>query len=374
MFKQKFKNLPLGMTGLALGVTGIANAWSTQSTSNDTIDLFGLNQSRLLTPISNTAFTFQIIMGILAFVFVTLLLLRWVLHPATFKEEIKDPLSSSYMPTFLMAISSFAYVIGLISIYNQPFIGTYQKPYLNAGTIIASTLIIIATLLHLAFLIYFYLKIIAKHNFYNDAIYVSWLVPTCGIAVAGGFENGLGHIIPNEFFQVFWYIAFVNLIIFYLYMVYKHFFFKQLASTQVQSMGIFFAAPFLVLNGFLTIFWNTNFYNDTFRFTMILIILIFACFGTITYYPLVVKSFINKFNPGFAALSFPAAISALAMVKLANLFYNIMINTNGISQPIVTALFWVSYIISWWFLISGSLIISYILFEYFILIYAKLFK
>lgn len=369
---RKIRRMPLGMTGVALGITGIANAWTTFFDSELTHNIISLKKgSNSLNILSNIGFSFQVITAIIALFFIVLLSVRWIMNRKTFINEAKDPLASSYMPTILMASTGVAFVIGLITqkiTGSGP--GSHEHPIVNVGTIIASIITLIAVLLHLAFLIFFYIKIIGRHNFKNDAIYVSWLVPTCGISVACGFEPGLGFLLPSWFFQFFWWLSFTNLIVFYLYMVYKHFFFHRLKAVQLQSMGIFFAAPFLALNGFITMTGTISYYPEEFKFIIIFIILVFCMFGTLAYYPIVVRSFINRFNPGFAALTFPAAISALATVKLTNLFYEY--GLTSLNSTLLTSLYSFFGVLAVWFLITGTLIITYVLIKYFILMAKEL--
>lgn len=355
-----FSKFPAGLSGLGLGVGGLGNAFSAQLNSKYMAELLNLNEQQI-NNLSIAAYSIQGVLIFITLICFCLIALKMIWHFNVFKKEMTDPLISSYLPTEAMCLASIAYFIGVMSVMNYPEQLATQSMILNAGTIIANILIVISIAGHLALLIAFSLKILINHSFKNDVIYSSWLVPTCGIALSCGFEPKLGFLIPNEFFQVTWYFGFLNLLILLPYMIYKHIFFKPLDEDKLPSIAIFFAAPNLLLNGMLSIFVESDYYPPLYIAILAIILMVASFFGMFFYYSTFIKCTKVKFNAGYAAFTFPAAISALATIKMGGFIFNYSVSDNS---PIVQAMQILVSLIGFWFLISATIIIAYILVRY----------
>ena len=184
------------------------------------------------------------------------------------------------------------------------------------------------------------------------------MIPFCGIGLSCGFEPKLGFIIPNEFFQFFWYFAFISLVLLVPYILYKNLHTK-VNQDKVPSMAISFAAPYLVLNGWLSLSTETHYYSHDSILIISLVILLFGILGFFIYYCSFVKTLKIKFDGGFAAYTFPTSISSLATIKFSDFIFN---NYYNLSMHLFFS------ITGFIFLIFSTLIIFYIVIRYYFLI------
>lgn len=353
-----FSKMPAGLSGLGLGVGGLGNAWAAQLNCKFIKNEFHLTDIQS-DQLKIAAISIQSILIFITIVCFVMILIKMIWHFNVFKKELTDPLISSYLPTEMMCLASIGYFIGIASTYNND-VHTYV---LNAGTVIGNIIVVTAIIGHISLLSAFVIQVLMKHSVKEHVAYSSWLVPTCGLALSCGFTNELGNLIPSEFFQVTWYFGLVSLLVLLPYLTYKHLFFKALDHDKTPSIAIFFAAPNLLLNGLLTTFNapNASYYPPTFIYVMGFILLSFSAFGMMIYYSTLYKASRIKFNAGFAALTFPAAISALATVKFGEYIYN---QNVGAPSDLSNALHGIIGIFGFWFLVSATLIIFYVLVKY----------
>ena len=363
---EYFSKMPAGISGLGLGIAGLGIAISTELNSSYNKYIFNTNQTQAH-DLEIAGYVVQGIMAFLATICFVLILLKIIFSFKTLMKELKDPLISSFLPTESMCLASIAYFIGVMSIYGH----SPSEKVVNAGTVIANILMLLSIFTHFAFLTGFFIHVIMKHSIKNDVIYSSWLVPLCGIWLSCAFEPKLGHLVPNEFYQFIWYFAFFNLVLFIPYMIFKHLFFPTLDSDKLPSMAIFFAAPNLVLNGMLSLFPEVDYYSPMFIAIVAVIILIFALFGVFIYYITLIRCSKVKFNPSFAAFTFPIAVSSIATIKLTDYIY--LTNTNyknnfspvlTTDTPFVEALQIVVGVVGFIYLITAIFVISYVALRY----------
>lgn len=328
--KQSIEKMPIGFSGLGLGVAGLGNAWSDLLNNPSTLKLNQIdpdywnvtkNNDLAISAIAIQAITISITL----FCFI-LILIRIIWHHTVFWKEIKDPLISSFLPTEAMCLSSIANFIGVASTF-----GHSRTDYvLNAGTIISCILMLISIIFHLFLFFCFLWFVIKNHNLKEDLAYASWFVPTSGLCLSCSFYPNMGNLIPNEFFQALWYLATASFLALFPLILYKHmFFWKKIDSNHLATAAIFLASPNLLLNGMSNLF--TNYSNISYYppyylssngqpyyvFIIGLIVLCFCIFGTIIFYVLLLKIIKIKFNSSFASLTFPASISALATLKFS---------------------------------------------------------
>lgn len=87
-FKEIFKALPVALTGLALGISGISGA---------------------LSAIFNPAFLY--IGNFISLMLLLPIIIKNFLHFDVFKEELKHPTIGSFIPTLDMALMNFSVVL-----------------------------------------------------------------------------------------------------------------------------------------------------------------------------------------------------------------------------------------------------------------------
>lgn len=328
--KQGIEKMPIGFSGLGLGVAGLGNAWSALLNNPSTLKLNQIDPDYWNITKNNdlaiSAITIQAITVFITLLCFILILVRMIWHHALFWKEVKDPLISSFLPTEAMCLSSIANFIGIASTF-----GLSRTDYvLNAGTIIACILMLASIAFHLFLFFCFLWFVIKNHNFKEDLAYASWFVPTSGLCLSCSFYPDMGNLIPNEFFQALWYLALASFFALFPLILYKHmFFWKKIDSNHLATAAVFLASPNLLLNGMDNLFTNyssKSYYppyylsfngQPYYLFVIGLIVMCFCIFGTIIFYVLLFKIIKVKFSPTFASLTFPASISALATLKFS---------------------------------------------------------
>ncbi len=103
--------------------------------------------------------------GIIAFLALVLLVLKWALYPAMVKEDLKNPIMLSVAATFPMGLM-------LLSVYAKPFLGS-----------VSLFIWLAAILLHAALIVVFTMRFIVKLDI--KKVFASYFIVYVGIAVAG---------------------------------------------------------------------------------------------------------------------------------------------------------------------------------------------
>lgn len=317
-FRQKMLDVPLALSGLGLGVAGLGNAWSGQLQTPQYYHNTNYNFA-ILDGFSIGIQTFSIFITLICFV---IILIRCLMHFEVFKQEIKEPMLNSFFPTLWMSLASIANYIGFVSTLGMD----RSQTILNAGTIIANIIMLIAILLQTLFLLLFFSFVIKKHDVKNHVAYASWFVPTVGIAISSLFVNDLGHLIPVEFFQIFWYIGFILYILFFPLITYKIIFFNHPSTERIPSLAIYLSAPNLLLVGATGMFTTklTPYYPMQFVYVMELFLFFFSIFSILFFAITLFKILNIKFIPIFASLTFPTAVAASSNIKFAQVIDSAM--------------------------------------------------
>lgn len=368
--KPDFSKVPVGVSGLGLGVGGLGNSTSAFLNSNFVEQYWNISKSGVET-LETIAYIIQGILIFITLICFVLILMKYIFNFDLIKKELSDPLASSYLPTQAMCLASLAYFVGTISIIGKIDPNNPYKMILNAGTVIATSLDFVAICFHLVLLIGFFLNVIKKHSIKNDAAYSSWFVPTCGIALSCGFEPKLGYLIPNEFYQATWYFGFASLILFLPYMAYKHFFFNLVSDDKLPSMAIYLAAPNLLLNGMLSIFPEKAYYSNFYISFLAIILFGFSFMGILFYGITFYRCSKLNFNPGYAAFTFPMAISSLATIKFSEYIFKVQSETIGETNDFVSAFHAIIFIFGFILLLIAIVIIFYILLRYIVFFFIR---
>ena len=210
--------IPIALAGVALGTAGITGAW-TSVTANPLIGLVGVSIATLL---------------------IIPVILKYLLHPLLFIEEISNPTLGSVIPTLDMAMMLIAAtIVGFI-------------PFLGRGIWLG------AVVLHFIFLIKFS-QYRAKNWDLNHMV-PSWFVPPIGMVVAcvSGSEMGFEGLAKGLFyFGLFAYIIMLPI------MFYRMFFGDKIEESRIPAFGVMGAPANLCLAGYLTAFSEPNYFLAT---------------------------------------------------------------------------------------------------------------
>ena len=267
-YMKKLKNFPIGAIGTSLGFMTLANVWAIHSVT-------------IVKPLA-------IIFALIA---MTLMLAKIIIFPKKAFTELKDPIVGAFYPTIDMA--------GFV-------LASYLLPY---SPTIAKAIWLIGIVVHLSIFVFFFL--LRFKSFKLRDMIPSWNVVLVGVCVAGVVSSGFGFPrIANAltYLGLFLYIPFYP---FMLYRVYVHE--HKIEPRAAATIGILAAPSSLVLASYLT--------TSTMHSRIILWYLIITSLLNIILVFIAMPRFIkNGFNPGYAAFTFPVAISMLAMWKVNVLF------------------------------------------------------
>ena len=267
---NKLENYPIGMCGTALAFITLSNCWA----------IAGV---KFLKPLAI----------IFALIVLTLMLLRIILFPKVIWKELKNPVLGTFYPTIDM--SCF-----LIAAY-----------FLNIAPNFSKALWLICILTHGVLFTLFCIFRISDFSIKN--MVPSWFVVLVGVVVGSASSSGMGYAKLAQYlfyFGLFWYIVIWPI------MVYRVFRCEVVEENKLPTIGVMAAPASLCIVGYLTAFKNPNNILLTF-----LVITSLFNLGLVYSY---ISKFIKKgFSPTYAALTFPLAISVLAMYKLSSYLNNI---------------------------------------------------
>ena len=263
-FIQKLETYPVGICGASLAFITLSNCWS-------------INGISFLKPLA-------LIVAIIA---VLVKILRMISHHETIWSELKDPILGSLYPTIDMVV----FLIAASLLKSTP---TFAK-ILWLSCIIFHGII---------FILFIYLR--SKDFNFKDMV-PSWFVVFIGVAVGTVSSTGMGF--PNIakalfYFGFFWYTVMWPLM---LYRIIRY----PLNDNQLTSIGIMGAPASLCLVAYLTAFQS---YNSV----IIIFLTLTSIFNICIVYSKLPNLLKKEFIPGHAALTFPLAISILAMYKMYN--------------------------------------------------------
>ncbi|WP_349763574.1 TDT family transporter [Fusobacterium sp. SYSU M8D902] len=261
-FKEIFKALPVALTGLALGISGISGA---------------------LSAIFNPAFLY--IGNFISLMLLLPIITKNFLHFDVFKEELKHPTIGSFIPTLDMALMNFSVVL------------YHFSPVLGKG------LWLLCIVLHFIFGTSFIYHRCNSWNMHH--MIPSWFVPPIGIVVACVSSSSMGMPFLT---QIIFYIGFVFYIVMLPLMLYRIIFVERIDDARLPTFAIMAAPPNLCLAGYLVAFSSPNPTIVNFLFPL-------GIFMTALIYIAMFKIFRLDFTPVYASFTFPLAISSTAILK-----------------------------------------------------------
>lgn len=271
VFKQlhhKVRGLPTPVAGLALGIASIG--WCLENV----FPLHGAGQ--------NTG-------ALIAAVLLIALSIRFMFHPDTLHQDIKHPVLGSIVPTFAMTAMVISKALGNI----MPAAG--EALWLGA---------VVAHLIALALFIYHRAKDFKMHD-----MVPSWFVPPVGIIVAAV-------CCPNESMTtlslILLAIGMLSYLVMLPMMIYRLIFRSEVPDGAKPTIAIMAAPASLSLAGYLTVVKDPS-------LLLCAVLLGIALLMTLVIYFALFRLMRLPFSPGYAAFTFPMAIGATALYKMANL-------------------------------------------------------
>lgn len=290
------KKIPLPISGLMLALAALGNLVQSYS--------------------EIARYVFGIISGILFIV----LTIKVVLGFNLFKEEMKNPIIASVMPTYSMTGM-------LLAGYLKPFIG-------NAANIFWYLMVLV----HIIFIIYFTIKFV--FNFKLENMYPSWVIVYVGIVVASVTGKAFNQEIGKYAFY-FGLVSYFVLLILNIARLTK----IELKEPAKPIFAILAAPGSLCLAGYMNIIDNKNMI-----FTLFLLIL-----SQLIYIKVLFKMFSLlklKFYPSYSSFTFPLVITGLAFKLTVG-----YLGMNGIKYSILNYLVTIEVIIA-------TVMVLYVLFRY----------
>ena len=263
---ERMSRLPTPVAGLALGIASLGLAW--ENVLPDT-------------PIAEIA-------AIIAAVLLTLLTVRFILHPATLARDLANPVTGGVAATYAMG-----WMLVSLSVWKFSHLAWALLWLLALGV-------------HVVFLWVF-----ARHQmaqFELSRMVPSWFVPPVGVitgavAFCGPHEGPLFRLATVAlYFGIIIYAMMLPV------MFYRFIFAENIPVTAMPTLGILAAPASLSLVGYLSLV------DDPQPLPVILLIGI-AVLMTAIVYVAFGRLLVLPFSPGFAAYAFPMAIGATAQFK-----------------------------------------------------------
>lgn len=298
-----FKSIPVPMTGLVLAILSIGS-------------LFNLYNIK---PMGD------IIAGIGAILMV-LILAKLIFVFEHTKNDLKNPIIASTVPTFSMGIMVLC---------------TYLMRWFHADKIV-TIIWLLAIVLQIGLVIYFtYYFIIAQDDFTIEHIYPSWFVVYCGLGIVPITCGEFSPVIGRAIFWVALLFYFV-LLPFVIYRVYIH---RSFEEHKMPLITIMAAPGSLCLTGYLSAFEHPNIVLVTLLVVISQILYVMILFK-------LPKMLTITFYPSYAAFTFPLVICATALTKSFNYYAALGMNFQWMH--------WIAMIE----MIIAAVIVAYVFIEY----------
>ncbi|MGL4722798.1 MAG: TDT family transporter [Desulfovibrionaceae bacterium] len=263
--KSFLRDLPVALTGLALGFVGICNVWA--MFVGQWISIFGAG---------------------IAIIILFFIGCKNIICFTHFLTELSHPLISNFIPTYAMALM----VVSSVLVAFLP--------------IVAKVLWVFAIIMHFICMVHFFYsrrKVISL-----DHILPSWFVPPVGIVVACVTAGVMGE---TDIARFIFFLGFTLYMILLPVILYRVLFAERISDAELPTFAIIGAPANLCLAGVLTVFPTPNPY-------IVSLLLALAVCTTFLVYLSIIRMARMTFTPLFASFTFPLAIGATAILLYAN--------------------------------------------------------
>lgn len=267
------KNTPFALSGVMLGTASLGNL------------------------LGNYSYAIHNILGIIAFIFWLVFVLKFLIHPRIMKKELENPGNFSIAPTFTMgSMVLVTYIVGYIP---------------DLASVIWFLLIILQM-----FIMSFFTYYLVVKNFDFKNFIPGWFVSYVGTGIIPVTAPNLNHLLIGQIFLGFSLIMYAFLLPVMVYRIIKH---DKLSKAIFPSIIIFAAPPSLCLTGYLNVYTSYSPFLVSILLILSLIMVLFAITNLYTIFK-------DKFYPSFAGLTFPFVISATAVTE---------VYTKAIENPVI---------------------------------------
>lgn len=253
------KKIPLPITGVMLGMAALGNLLQSYSEG------------------------VRLVCGIISAVIGILFLLKVILYPKLFAEDMNNPIMASVSGTFSMALMLLA---------------GYAKPYIGKSAIAVWYL---GIALHIALIIFFTVKFMIHLKM--PKVFASYYIVYVGIAVASVTSPVFEKTAVGA--AAFWF-AFVSVLILLVLVTYRYLNYKEVPEPAQPLFCIYTAPVSLCLAGYIQSVAPKSVFLIGFMTILSTVIYVVVLIQLPKYLKL-------KFYPSYAAFTFPFVITAIGM-------------------------------------------------------------
>ncbi len=262
--KSCFRSTPVPVAGLMLGLAGLGN---------------------LIQPYGDH---FRYTSGAIAFVFILLLIGRFITDNNGVLKELNNPVVASVAPAFSMGII-------ILAGYLAPHIPEVARAIWYTGII-----------LHGIFVLLFSAKYLLHFNI--KKVFPSYFIVYVGIVVASVTAPAFDNLFLGQ--MIFW-IGFIGYMIFLPIVTYRVIKVKEIKKPALPTIAIFTAPAGLCLAGYMSAFPE----KDILMVGWLTLLTIVMIASVIIYLP---KMLAVGFCPSFSAFTFPFVITAIGLRMVTN--------------------------------------------------------
>ncbi|MBU2898523.1 TDT family transporter [Vibrio hepatarius] len=304
--KAKVMGAPTPMAGLALGIASLGWCWENFAPLNG----FG-----------------QLAGALIASVLLVILAVKFLCHGHLLRQDLAHPVVGSVVPTFAMATMVVSNSIG----HFYPMLG--------------DMIWLAAVGLHIIFLVSFVYHRAKEFELHH--MVPSWFVPPVGIIVADVAFSGNPDLLAiangTLIFGMLVYAVMLPM------MIYRFMFTHEVPDAAKPTLAIMAAPASLSLAGYLTVAAQPSpvIVGLLFGIGVLMTAIIYLAFFRLLRLP---------FSPGYAAFTFPMAIGATALFKLAS-----WMQVSGVDSQYVQQVHTLAGVE----LIIATAVISYVALRYF---------
>lgn len=257
--KNIIQKVPLPLCGVMLGTAALGNLLQSYSEG------------------------IRYVCGIAAAFLLILLLLKLILFPEAFKEDMKNPIMASVSGTFSMALM---------------ILSTYVKPFIGKG---AYYIWLFALALHIVLIVFFTVRFIV--HIQMPKVFASYYIVYVGIAVAAITAPAYEKTAIGS--ATFWF-GFAALIVLLVLVTYRYAKFRQVPEPAKPLICIYAAPASLCIAGYVQSVAAKSKGLLLAMLVLACVLYIFALVNAVRYLKL-------PFYPSYASFTFPFVISAIAV-------------------------------------------------------------
>ena len=228
--------------------------------------------------------------GAVSFVLFVLLVLKFLILPASLKEDMKNPVTASVSATFPMGMM-------LLTVYAKPFLGA-----------VSFWLWCLAVALHAALIVYFTVTFLLKLQF--QKVFASYYIVYVGIVVGSATAPAYA---MQPFGMALFYFGFASLVLLLGLVFYRYIKYQEVPEPARPLFCISAAPASLCLAGYL---------QSAGEKSQAWLIVLSVLAGLIYLIVLAkLPQFLKlKFYPSYAAFTFPFVITGVAFKQLAGFY------------------------------------------------------